>query len=186
MKKFTLLAIMLLLLSACQKEPVADRDGRYLVHTVCAKDVSFDTYVTFNIPDSLLVIGKGGKPSYSRTENARALIRQVRVNMEKCGYIFSAESGEADLGIRLTYVAGRGIYPSNSLKIDMLDLTSPDGSTGEIVQCAGPRKDDFKVVWSSYAHGISSPSLQYDLARLKQSIDQSFAQSPYLRSGKKE
>jgi hypothetical protein len=83
-------------------------------------------------------------------------------------------------------VAGRGIYPSNSLKIDMLDLTSPDGSTGEIVQYAGPRKDDFKVVWSSYAHGISSPSLQYDLARLKQSIDQSFAQSPYLRSGKKE
>ncbi len=186
MKKFTLLAIMLVLISACQKEPMADRDGRYLVHTVFAKDVAFGSYETFNIPDSLLVMENGGKTYFSRTENAKALIRQVRMNMEKCGYVYAADSRDADLGLRLTYVVRRGVFSTNMLKMDMRDLTSPRASAQGIVQDAGPDKDTLAVVWSSYAHGMSSPSVKYDLERLKESVDQSFAQSPYLKAKKAE
>ena len=50
---------------ACQKEPYSqDSDGEYLVYTAPAKDVDFSDYLTFDIADSVLVIGDGQKSYY--------------------------------------------------------------------------------------------------------------------------
>lgn len=194
MKKLTFLAIVLAFMSACQKEPVADRDGRYLVHTARAMNVAFGSYGVFNLPDSILVLREKREPSYSHSENAKALIQQVRLNMEKRGYVFSADSRDADIGLRLTYMVKAGVFPANSLTVDMLDLATAKRWAGEAwpVPEEGHSlahdhgSDGLKVIWSSYSYGIASPSVQYDLARLKQAIDQAFAQSPYLKAEKGE
>jgi hypothetical protein len=69
---------------ACQKEPYSqDGDGEYLVYTSPAKDVNFSEFRTFDIADSVLVIGQTEKPYYSKSNNALALIQAYRTNMEK-------------------------------------------------------------------------------------------------------
>jgi hypothetical protein len=51
----------------------------------------------------------------------------------------------------------------------MVDLTSvnPEGK--------------LEIVWTSYIGGPASYSIQNDVARMKDSINQAFAQSPYLK-----
>ena len=57
MKKFFFISTLALLAIACQKEPYPqDSDNEYLVYTAPDKGVNFAQYVTFDIPDSLLVI----------------------------------------------------------------------------------------------------------------------------------
>jgi hypothetical protein len=96
---------MALLAIACHKEPYPqDSDAEYLVYTEPAKDVNFADFQTFDIADSLLVIGQSEKPQYSQSNNALALIQAYRTNMEKAGYIYTPSNPDADLGIQLTYI----------------------------------------------------------------------------------
>jgi hypothetical protein len=89
MKKILLITTVALLALACQKEPYSqDGDGEYLVYTSPAKDVTFSDFRTFDIADSVLVIGQTKKPYYSQSNNALALIQAYRTNMEKLGYIY--------------------------------------------------------------------------------------------------
>ena len=58
MKKILLISAAVMLLAACHKEPYPqDSDNEYLVYTSPGKDVNFSQYQTFDIADSLLVIG---------------------------------------------------------------------------------------------------------------------------------
>lgn len=76
MKKILLISSLALLALACHKEPYSqDGDGEYLVYTAPAKDVKFSEFRTFDIADSVLVIGQTKKPYYSKSDNALALIR---------------------------------------------------------------------------------------------------------------
>ena len=68
------------------------------------KDIDFTKFTTFDIPDSLLIIGQSEKPQYSQSDNALALIQAFRTNMEKLGYIYTPSNPDADLGIQLTYM----------------------------------------------------------------------------------
>jgi hypothetical protein len=128
--------------------------------------------------------------------------------MEKLGYIYTPSNPDADLGIHLTYIVKTerfvqyynndpywwldypGYWPSgywgnwtgwyypypvtytyttNALITDMVDLTpARDGSS------------PLKIVWSCYIGGPAGYSVQYDVDRMKESINQAFAQSPYL------
>ena len=59
MKRVIFISTLLLLALACQKEPYSqDNDGEYLVYTSPAKDVTFSEFRTFDIADSVLVIGQ--------------------------------------------------------------------------------------------------------------------------------
>ena len=59
MKKILLISAAVLLLAACHKEPYPqDSDNEYLVYTSPGKNVNFPEYQTFDIADSLLVIGQ--------------------------------------------------------------------------------------------------------------------------------
>ena len=208
MKRILFISTLALLALACQKEPYSqDEDGEYLVYTAPAKDVTFTDFRTFDIADSVLVIGQKNKPFYSQSDNALALIQAYRTNMEKLGYIYLPSNPDAELGIQLTYIEQTeryvqyyddpywwldypGYWPAgywgnwtgwyypypvtysyttNALVTDMVDLT------------AGEENGKLKIVWSCYIGGPASSSLQYDINRMEDAIDQAFVQSPYLK-----
>ena len=201
-------ASLAILATACHKEPTPqDADNELLVYTSPSKDVTFTSYKTFDLVDSLLIIGQSDKPVYSQSDNALALIQQVRTNMEKLGYIYTPSNPDADLGIQMTYIIKTeryvkyyndpywwldypGYWPSgfwgnwtgfyypypvsytyttNALLIDMVDLTAEEKAD-----------EPLEVIWTSYIGGPASVYADDNVARMKQAIDQAFAQSPYL------
>ena len=208
MKKLMFFASLAILATACHKEPTPqDADNELLVYTSPSKDVTFTSYKTFDLVDSLLIIGQSDKPVYSQTDNALALIQQVRTNMEKLGYIYTPSNPDADLGIQMTYIIKTeryvkyyndpywwldypGYWPSgfwgnwtgfyypypvsytyttNALIVDMVDLTAEEKAD-----------EPLEVIWTSYIGGPASVYADDNVARMKQAIDQAFAQSPYL------
>jgi hypothetical protein len=46
---------------------------------------------------------------------------------------------------------------------------------------AGEENGKLKIIWSCYIGGPASYSINYDVNRMKDSINQAFAQSPYLK-----
>lgn len=208
MKKILFISAIALLAFACQKEPYSqDVDGEYLVYTSPAKDVTFSDFRTFDIADSVLVIGQTKKPYYSKSNNALALIQAYRTNMENLGYIYLPSNPDAQLGIQVTYAEDTqkfvqyyddpywwldypGYWPAgywgnwtgwyypypvvytyttNALITDMVDLT------------AGEQNGKLKIVWSCYIGGPASASINYDVKRMINAVDQAFEQSPYLK-----
>ena len=208
MKKILIISAVALLAFACQKEPYSqDVDGEYLVYTSPAKDVTFSDFRTFDIADSVLVIGQTKKPYYSKSNNALALIQAYRTNMENLGYIYLPSNPDAQLGIQVTYAEDTqkfvqyyddpywwldypGYWPAgywgnwtgwyypypvvytyttNALITDMVDLT------------AGEQNGKLKIVWSCYIGGPASASINYDVKRMINAVDQAFEQSPYLK-----
>ena len=207
MKKILLIPAVIIFAVACHKEPYTDSDNEYLVYTSPGKQTTFTSFQTFDLADSLLIIGQSNKPVYSQSDNALALIQAVRTNMEKRGFIYTPDNPDADLGIQMTYVIKTeryvqyyrdpywwldypgywspgfwgnytGFYypypvtytfSTNSLMIDMVNPTVP--KTGN---------EALEVVWSAYIGGPASTSTDYDVNRMKASIDQAFVQSPYL------
>lgn len=209
MKKIIIISTMALLAVACHKEPYPqDSDNEYLVYTAPDKDVNFTSFTTFHIPDSLLVIGEGDNPAYSQSSNALRLISAFRENMEKCGYVHTQSAADADLGLQLTYMIKTQrylqyyndpywwmdypgywapgywgdwygyyypyrvtyTYSTNALVADMVDLTQEQGSGKSL-----------EIIWTAYIGGPSGPSLNYDVKRMENSIDQAFVQSPYIK-----
>lgn len=209
MKKILFFSALALLAVACHKEPYPqDSDAEYLVYTEPAKDVDFTQFQTFDIADSLLVIGQSKNPEYSQSNNALALIQAYRTNMEKLGYIYTPSDPDVDLGIQLTYIIKTeryvqyydndpywwldypGYWPSgywgnwtgwyypypvtytyttNALITDIVDLSVETREAKPL-----------EIVWSCYIGGPAGYSVQNDVDRMKDAIDQAFVQSPYL------
>ena len=63
-------------------------------------------------------------------------------------------------------------YTTNALIADMVDLT------------AGEQNGKLKIIWSCYIGGPASYSINYDVKRMQVSVNQAFAQSPYLDPSK--
>ena len=209
MKKILFISAAVLLLAACHKEPYPqDGDNEYLVYTSPGKDVNFSKFRTFDIADSLLVIGQSDKPVYSQTQSALALIQAYRTNMEKLGYIYTPSNPDADLGIQLTYIIKTEKYVQYyDNPYWWLDYTGywPAGYWGnwygfyyprpvtytyttnallaDMVNLTNEMKENtpLEIVWSSYIGGPAGCSYQNDVDRMKVAIDQAFAQSPYLK-----
>lgn len=208
MKKILFFSALALMVAACHKEPYPqDGDMEYLVYTAPSKDVTFADFQTFDIADSVLVIGQSEKPQYSASDNALALIQQFRINMEKLGYIYTPSNPDADLGMQLTYIVKteRFVHYYND-PYWWLDYPGywPSGYWGnwtgwyypypvsytyttnalitDMVDLTGDEKEGNKleIVWSCYIGGPAGTSIANDVNRMKASIDQAFVQSPYL------
>lgn len=207
MKKILFISTLVLLAVACQKEPYPqDGDNEYLVYTAPAKDADFSDYATFDIADSLLVIGQSAKPEYSQSNNALALIQAFRTNMEKLGYIYTPDNPDADLGIQLTYMikTERFLQYYND-PYWWLDYPGywPSGYWGNWTGFYYPRpvtytyttnafladivnlttEEDGKpleILWTAYIGGPAGSSLQGDIQKMQAAVDQAFVQSPYL------
>ena len=201
-------ASLAILATACHKEPTPqDADNELLVYTSPSKDVTFTSYKTFDLVDSLLIIGQSDKPVYSQTDNALALIQQVRTNMEKLGYIYTPSNPDADLGIQMTFIIKTERYVKYyNDPYWWLDYPGywPSGFWGnwtgfyypypvsytyttnalivDMVDLTAEEKADepLEVIWTSYIGGPASVYAEDNVARMKVAIDQAFAQSPYL------
>ena len=208
MKKLIFFASLAILATACHKEPTPqDADNELLVYTSPSKDVTFTSYKTFDLVDSLLIIGQSDKPVYSQSDNALALIQQVRTNMEKLGYIYTPSNPDADLGIQMTYIIKTERYVKYyNDPYWWLDYPGywPSGFWGnwtgfyypypvsytyttnalivDMVDLTTEEKADepLEVIWTSYIGGPASVYADDNVARIKVAIDQAFAQSPYL------
>ena len=208
MKKILFFSALALMADACHKEPYPqDGDMEYLVYTAPAKDVNFANFQTFDMADSVLVIGQSEKPQYSASNNALALIQQYRTNMEKLGYIYTPSNPDADLGIQLTYVVKTeryvqyyddpywwldypGYWPSGYwgnwtgwyYPYPVTYTYTTNALITDMVDLTGEEREGAKleIVWSNYIGGPAGSSVSNDVERMKAAIDQAFAQSPYL------
>lgn len=207
MKKILLFSAAVIVLAACHKEPYPqDSDNEYLVYTSPGDDVDFSKFKTFDIVDSLLVIGQGDKPVYSQSQSALALIQEYRTNMEGLGYIYTPSNPDADLGLQITYVIKTekylsyydnpywwldypGYWPSGYWG-DWLGFYCPRPVTytyttnallADIVNLASGTDKPLEILWTSYIGGPAGSSYQSDVERMKAAVDQAFAQSPYLK-----
>ena len=207
MKKILLISAVALLAFACQKEPYSqDSDGEYLVYTSPAKDVTFSEFRTFDIADSVLVIGQTKKPYYSQSNNALALIQAYRTNMEKLGYIYLPSNPDAQLGIQVTYAEDTqkfvqyyddpywwldypGYWPAGYwgnwtgwyYPYPVVYTYTTNALIADMVDLtAGEENGKLKIIWSCYIGGPASASINYDVKRMSAAVDQAFAQSPYL------
>ncbi len=207
MKKILLFSAAVLILAACHKEPYRDSDNEYLVYTSPGKDADFTKYRTFYIADSLLVIGQGEKPFYSKTQAAKDLILAYRDNMQQRGFVYVADDAQADLGIQLTYIIKTekflSYYDSPYWWLDYPGYW-PAGYWGnwygyyyprpvtytyttnallaDIVDLTPVIMEDtpLEILWTSYIGGPAGRSYQSDVKRMENAIDQAFEQSPYL------
>ena len=215
MKKIIILtasAIAAFAVASCQKEPYPqDMDNEYLVYSAPSKNVDFTQFRTFDIADSVLVIGQSDKPYYSKSNNALALVQQYRINMEKRGYIYTPSNPAAQLGVQLTYVEKTerfvryysdpywwldypGYWPSNYwgnwtgwyYPYPVSYTYTTNALITDIVDLtpvtAADGSKPLTIVWSDYIGGPASASISNDVKRMQQSIDQAFAQSQYLKS----
>lgn len=208
MKKILLISAAVMLLAACHKEPYPqDSDNEYLVYTSPGKDVNFAQYQTFDIADSLLVIGQSDKPVYSQSDNALALIQAYRINMEKRGFIYTPSDPDADLGIQLTYVIKTerfvryyddpywwldypGYWPAGYwgnwtgfyYPRPVTYTYTTNALLTDIVNLTGEVEEGkpLEILWTSYIGGPAGNSLKGDIKRMEAAIDQAFVQSAYL------
>ena len=208
MKKILLITAVILLAVSCHKEPYLDSDNEYLVYTSPGKDVTFTSFRTFDLADSLLIIGQSAKPEYSQSNNALALIQAVRTGMENMGYIYTPDNPNADLGIQMTYVVKTErylqYYNDPYWWLDYPGYWSPGfwgNYTGfyypypvtytyatnaliiDMVNLTTPKTgtEALEVVWSTYIGGPSTGSITTDVDLMKNAINQAFVQSPYLK-----
>ena len=207
MKKILLIAAAVVLVAACQKEPYPqDSDNEYLVYTSPSKNVNFTQYQTFDIADSLLVIGQNDKPTYSQSNNALSLIQAYRINMEKRGFIYTPSNPDADLGVQLTYVVNTeryvqyyndpywwldypGYWPSGYwgnwtgfyYPRPVVYTYTTNALLADIVNLTSVQDGSpLEVLWTSYIGGPAGNTVQGDVQKMQAAVDQAFAQSPYL------
>ena len=210
MKRILIFSSLALLAAACQVEPYSqDNDGEYLVYTSPSKNVTFADYQTFDVMDSVLVIGQKDKPYYSQSDNALALIQAFRVNMEKLGYIYTPSNPDTQLGIQLTYVERTerfvqyyddpywwldypGYWPAGYwgnwtgwyYPYPVTYTYTTNALITDMVDLTSENPEGkLEIVWSCYIGGAASYSIRNDVNRMKESINQAFVQSPDLKRG---
>lgn len=198
MKKWILASLMVFSLSACEEEQ--GLDGDFLVYTNYDNEAEFAGHETFFIPDSILLAGSADKPQYAKGASADKIIEAFKEGMEAMGYTSTDKKEEADLGLQLTlindtyYFVGSASpyywapcywgdwgylyypfpvsysYSVGSLLADMVDLKAPKG-----------KDEKLTVVWNACISGLSSGSKCLDTVLAVRGINQSFAQSGYLK-----
>ena len=88
MKKIFPFFLLVLLLASCQKDPdMSKLDNDFLVFTNHDKDAKFESFTTFYIPDSVLVIGTSEKPQFWTANEADDIITTLVNNMESCKFL---------------------------------------------------------------------------------------------------
>ena len=210
MRKILFISAAVILMAACQKEPyTSDNDNSYLVYTSPGKDVNFTQYKTFDMTDSLLVIGQGSKPKYVRNDAVKAILLDFRRNMEARGFVYTPDAEAADLGVQLTYVIKTerfvqfysdpywwldypGYWPSGYwgnwngyyMPRPVTYTYTTNALLTDIVNLTGEQKEGtpLEILWTSYIGAPAGSTIQGDVTRMTEAIDQAFKQSEYLKN----
>ena len=200
-KPFAILAT-LFVLSGCYPQGPEYIEDLDLVIT--NHDVAFDfqKYKTFALPDRIVKITgnlvEGEDPEFVNDATAALILGRIRENMKSYGWNEVAEAQDPDMiilpsamqsttlvyyydywywdwyypyywwGWYYPYPIYGGSYTSGSV---FMQMTYPDGITAA---------DNIPVVWSSILNGLLEGSTSEVNNRISKSVDQAFAQSPYL------
>ena len=117
MKSVISVFALALLLISCTKEPLnnlSEDDSRIYI-TNHDSTVSFSTYKTFSIVDTVSVIDNGRVSSRELTAWDAAFLNELRAAMEARGFQYVARNQDPDLGINVSRIFNTytGIYDYN-------------------------------------------------------------------------
>ena len=209
MKKFLVLAISLIALASCEKDPdMSQLDIDFTVYTDYDSSTDFSNFTTYCLPDSILVPGDGMKNSYWKDESAQRLISAAAEAMDSLGYKRVTNPDEAPLGLQLSFTqmrthvtgfVGGGMYGSwwdfafwgpywggwyypypISYSYDTGTLMMEMVDLTKRTAATDDEKQDLTVVWHAYADGLLYGSSRINLQLALRALNQAFTQSPYL------
>ena len=202
-----------LLVSACEKTPDTGKlDNDYLVYTNYDDDTDFAKFVTFYVPDSVLIItGNADKPKYLYgTPASEIIIANYVEGMEGAGYVRTLDKNLADLGLQVSYVEETyqfryinnypwwygypwywnfgywGNWGGWYWPYNVTYSYSTGSVLGELVDLTIPEgtSKQLKVVWSSYISGLLNSNGTLNTTSVQEAINQAFSQSPYLKAAR--
>ncbi len=105
MKKILPFFLLVLLLASCQKDPdMSKLSDDFVVFTDHNKDANFESFTTFYIPDSVMVIGSSEKPEFWSATEADDIVSTLVSGMEGRGYTRASDKESADLGLQVSFV----------------------------------------------------------------------------------
>ena len=209
MKKFLVLAISLIALASCEKDPdMSQLDSDFTVYTDYDSSTDFSNFTTYCLPDSILVPGDGMKNSYWKDESAQRLISAAAEAMDSLGYKRVTNPDEATLGLQLSFTqmrthvtdfVGGGMYGSwwnfafwgpywggwyypypISYSYDTGTLMMEMVDLTKRTAATDDEKQDLTVVWHAYADGLLYGSSRINLQLALRALNQAFTQSSYL------
>lgn len=105
MKKIFPLFLLVLLLASCQKDPdMSKLSDDFVVFTDYDKDAKFDSFNTFYVPDSIMLIGSSKEPEFWTAADAGNIITKLAGSMEGRGYTRSMDKADAQLGLQVSFI----------------------------------------------------------------------------------
>lgn len=208
MKKSIYILMAVFALVACRRDPdLGELSSDFLVFTNYDTAANFNEFVTYYMPDSIMIIGDRDIPEYWTGINAEAILETYADNMGMCGYLRVSDKEEADLGLQISYIESVSYfvdyysspywwnaYPGYwwpGYWGDWSDWYYPypvvySYSVGslltEMVDLTAETGPDRKlpVVWNSFLSGLLSGSDSFNVTLTVRAVDQSFIQSSYL------
>lgn len=195
-------------LVACRRDPdLGELSSDFLVFTNYDTAANFNEFVTYYMPDSIMIIGDRDIPEYWTGINAEAILETYADNMGMCGYLRVSDKEEADLGLQISYIESVSYfvdyysspywwnaYPGYwwpGYWGDWSDWYYPypvvySYSVGslltemvDLTAETGPERK-LPVVWNSLLSGLLSGSDSFNVTLTVRAVDQSFIQSSYL------
>lgn len=105
MKKSIYILMAVFALVACRRDPdLGELSSDFLVFTNYDTAANFNEFVTYYMPDSIMIIGDRDIPEYWTGINAEAILETYADNMGMCGYLRVSDKEEADLGLQISYI----------------------------------------------------------------------------------
>ena len=211
MKKLIPILLAVFALVSCEKDPDMDKlDNEYLVFTNHDTSAKFNSFSTYYVPDSILVIGDSKEPEYWKDDNAQLIISAFVAKMDGAGYMRTPDKEDADLGLQLSYVASTyyfsgyynngpwwNYYPGYWIPgywggywgggwyypYSITYSYSTGSLLADLVNLGAPEgaKEKLPVVWNAYISGLIGSSGSLNVNRATTAINQAFVQSPYLK-----
>lgn len=216
MKKNSWIIVCLFLagiMGACEKSPdLSQLDDDNLVVTHYDETVDFNSFTTYFIPDSVLLIGRAtDRVQYLDSSLAHPLLDTYCRNMEQRGYIRTTDKESADLGLQLTYIADTQHF------IEFVSIPYPwwgypgywspyywgnwgywyyplpihfSMSTGsllvDMLDLTAEKGEDKRlpIIWNNYITGILYDSETINTLLATRGICQAFDQSEYITKNK--
>ena len=212
MKKIFHFLLLLLTLASCHKDPdMSKLDNDFLVFTDHDKDAKFDSFTTFYLPDSILIIGENEHPKFWTTNGAEDIVTTFVNNMESRGFKRTFDKEHADLGLQISYVENTSYFTDYAggyndtywwwgypgywtpgywgsswgnwyYPYPVIYSYSVGSLLTELVNLdAQPTSQKLPVVWTAYMSGLLSGSNKFDTQLAVRAVEQAFVQSPYIK-----
>ena len=195
--------------AACKQEPpMSNLSSNFVVLTNYDTGVNFANYKTFAIRDTIAVSTGNPRDSIWYGPAADSIIQQFAGHMRAAGYtqVWPGKGPAADLGIQLIGIRNTTVYIGPGYWNSFPGYVGPDYwgypngwpyyypyyyyysvSTGSLTMQMADLKSAIKtntvdVVWTGNGFGQIGGDSTFFVNQCLRSVDQAFAQSPFLKA----